>query len=327
MPNSSHPIGIFILGDVSPKDIVSLSRQVENSGFSELWFAEDYFMLSGFSSAAIALQATNSINVGVGAVSSVVRHPAVTAMEASTLAGAYPGRFTLGIGHGVPAWTKQMYLYPKSVLTAMRESVTSVKRLLNGETLTETGEYFSFNEVTLTHPAPELQLLTAVVGPRSIDLTAEIADGIMVSVLGGPKYVQMVSDRLKSQRPDRETSFRLVTYALTSVGRDGESARKQIRPATAFYLNAMGPTLITEAYGANDALSEILNEGGQAALEEKLQDDWLNWLTVSGNPDECTHAINNLFSAGSTSVVLCIAPSEQLPEQLELIAEEMLPNL
>ena len=58
MPNSSRPIGIFILGDVPPKDIVSLSRQVENAGFSELWFAEDYFMLSGFSSAAMALQAT-----------------------------------------------------------------------------------------------------------------------------------------------------------------------------------------------------------------------------------------------------------------------------
>ena len=284
-------------------------------------------MLSGFSSAAIALQATNSINVGVGAVSSVVRHPAVTAMEASTLAGAYPGRFTLGIGHGVPAWTKQMHLYPKSVLTAMRESVTSVKRLLNGETLTEMGQYFSFDEVKLTHPAPALQVLTAVVGPKSIDLTAEIADGIMVSVLGGPKYIKIVSERIESLRPDQKTSFRLVTYALTSVGKDGVSARKNIRPATAFYLNAMGPTLITEAYDANDTLSAIMNKGGQAALEEEIQDDWMNWLTVSGNPDECTQAINNLFSAGSTSVVLCIAPSEELPQQLELIAEEMLPNL
>ena len=54
MPANTPPVGIFILGDVPPKNIVPLSRQVEACGFSELWFAEDYFMLSGFSSAAMA---------------------------------------------------------------------------------------------------------------------------------------------------------------------------------------------------------------------------------------------------------------------------------
>ena len=104
MPAASRPMGVFLLGDVAPADVVGLSRQVERCGFSDLWFAEDYFMLSGFASAAMGLQATEAIDVGIGAVSNRVRHPAVTAMEASTLANAYPGRFTLGIGHGVPFW-------------------------------------------------------------------------------------------------------------------------------------------------------------------------------------------------------------------------------
>jgi len=63
MSGNSRPVGIFILGDVAPDKIVTLSRQTEACGFSELWFAEDYFMLSGFSSAAMALQATESIQV------------------------------------------------------------------------------------------------------------------------------------------------------------------------------------------------------------------------------------------------------------------------
>ena len=84
MPTASRPVGVFILGDVAPRDLVGLSRQAERCGFSDLWFAEDYFMLSGFASAGIALQATDAINVGIGAVSNRVRHPAVTAMEAST---------------------------------------------------------------------------------------------------------------------------------------------------------------------------------------------------------------------------------------------------
>lgn len=327
MPDNPHPVGIFILGDVPPENIVKLSRQIEACGFSELWFAEDYFMLSGFSSAAMALQATDKIQVGVGAVSAVVRHPAVTAMEAATLARAYPGRFTLGIGHGVPSWTRQMKLYPKSVLTAMRESVSAVKRLLAGETLNQEGDYFSFVDVTLTHPAPELEVLTAVVGPKSVDLTAEIADGLMISALGGPEYVRTVSERIKKQRTDGVKDFRFVTYALTAVAQQREQARAKVRAATAFYIDAMGPTLLTGAYGLNDQVATLIAEGGAQTLEEKMPDEWIDWLAIAGNPAECLTGIQNQFAAGSTSVVLCVVPSEELPEQLEIISREILPRL
>ena len=327
MSGNKRPVGIFILGDVPPENIVTLSRQVEASGFSELWFAEDYFMLSGFSSAAMALQATDSIQVGVGAGSAVVRHPAVTAMEAATLAGAFPGRFTLGMGHGVPAWTRQMKLYPKSVLTAMRESVSAVKSLLAGETLNGEGDYFGFDEVTLTHPAPSLEVLTAVVGPKSVDLTAEIADGMMISALGGPEYVRTVSERIKQQRPDGAMDFRFVTYALTAVAHQRGEARAKVRAATAFYIDAMGPTLLTGAYGLNDQVAALIAEGGASAVEEKMPDEWIDWLAIAGEPGECLAGIQNQFAAGSTSVVLCVVPSEELPEQLDIISREILPKL
>ena len=327
MNGKAPPVGIFILGDVPPENIVKLSRQVEAAGFVELWFAEDYFMLSGFSSAAMALQATDSIKVGVGAVSAVVRHPAVTAMEAATLARAYPGRFTLGMGHGVPAWTRQMKLYPKSVLTAMRESVSAVKSLLAGKTLNQDGEYFSFVDVTLTHPAPELEVLAAVVGPKSVDLTAEISDGLMISALGGPEYVRTVTERIKKQRLDGVENFRFVTYALTAVAYQRELARAKVRAATAFYLDAMGPTLLTGAYGLNDQLVGLIAEGGAQAVEDKMPDEWIDWLAIAGDPAECLAGIQNQFAAGSTSVVLCVVPSEELPEQLEIISREILPKL
>jgi len=126
---------------------------VEDRGFDQLWLSEDYFFLGGISSTVAALQATKSIPVGLGIVSSVVRHPAVTAMEIATTARLFPGRLMAGIGHGVPAWTQQMGVYPASPLTAMREAVTAVRRLLDGETLTEDGNYFSFRMWFL--PTPE----------------------------------------------------------------------------------------------------------------------------------------------------------------------------
>ena len=329
MPTASRPMGVFILGDVAPANVVSLSQQVERCGFSDLWFAEDYFMLSGFSCAAMGLQATEAIDVGIGAISNRVRHPAVTAMEASTLANAYPGRFTLGVGHGVPFWVAQMHLTPKSVLGSMREAITDVKRLLAGESLTQTGAYYGYDAVSLTHPAPELQVLGAAVGPKSVDLCAEIADGMVLSAMAGPRYVATVRERIANVRRERgqPEDVELVTYALASVGEDRAAARAKVRPMIAFYLEAMGQTLITGVYDANEALAGMIEAGGAAAIEADMPDDWLDWLAVAGTPEDCRTGIEALFDAGATRVVLCVVPSEELPTQLDIFGSEVLPAL
>ena len=329
MPTASRPMGVFILGDVAPANVVSLSQQVERCGFSDLWFAEDYFMLSGFSCAAMGLQATEAIDVGIGAISNRVRHPAVTAMEASTLANAYPGRFTLGVGHGVPFWVAQMHLTPKSVLGSMREAITDVKRLLAGESLTQTGAYYGYDVVSLTHPAPELQVLGAAVGPKSVDLCAEIADGMVLSAMAGPRYVATVRERIANVRRERgqPEDVELVTYALASVGEDRAAARAKVRPMIAFYLEAMGQTLITGVYDANEALAGMIEAGGAAAIEADMPDDWLDWLAVAGTPEDCRTGIEALFDAGATRVVLCVVPSEELPTQLDIFGSEVLPAL
>ena len=329
MPTASRPVGVFILGDAQPKDLVSLSRQVERCGFSDLWFAEDYFMISGFASAALALASTEAIHVGIGAVSNRVRHPAVTAMEASTLANAYPGRFTLGMGHGVPAWVSQMRLTPKSVLGSIGEAIGDVRRLLAGETLSHAGAYYGYDEVTLLHPAPELEVLGAVVGPKSIELCAGIADGMVISALAGPRYVAEVKERVAAVRRARglPAEFPLVTYVIASVDEDPAVARAKVRPLAALYLAAMGPTLITGVYDANEALAAMIERGGAAALEAEMPEDWLDWLAVAGRPEDCRAGIEALFDAGASKVVVCIVPTEELPQQLDILGREVLPGL
>lgn len=330
MTDQDRSVGVFILGDLPPQDIAAVSRQIEKNKFDEIWIAEDCFMISGFASAAIALQATESIKVGIGAVSNRVRHPAIAAMETTTLAGAFPGRFNrLGVAHGVPSWMKQIGLFPKSVLGALRESVTAIRRLAKGETLSEQGEYYSFEDVKLLHPAPQVKVLTAVVGPKSVDLSAEIADGMLISVLAGPKYVRAIRDQITETRRAKGLSdeFELVTYVLACVGNNREAARKKVRDATAFYLEAMGPTMMTGVYGANEQVEKLLAEHAGQELAKSIPEDWLDWIAIAGEPADAVKSIKAFFESGSTSVVLCIVPSEELPQQLDLIGREVLPNL
>ena len=327
--NSTQPIGALIFGDTQPSKIVEICRNLENSGFSEIWVAEDYFMLSGFATAATALAATKQITVGIGAISGRVRHPAVTAMEAATLAGVHPGRLKLAIGHGVPAWTSQMKLKPKSFLKSFQEATSGVKRLLNGESLTEDGQYYSYDAVSLTHPAPELDVLGAVVGPKSTDPCAEISDGIVLSVLSGPKYVETVKRNVEKIRSEKglPPKFDIVTYVLASVGGDRKEVRDGLKGVAAFYLDAMGATLMTGVYGANERLQQMIDQGGADAIAENMPDDWMDWLTIAGTPEDCIKSIHNLFDAGTTSIVLCPMPTSDIDVQIKRFSETVLPNI
>ena len=222
-----------------------------------------------------------------------------------------------------------MHLTPKSVLGSMREAITDVKRLLAGETLTQAGAYYGYDAVSLTHPAPDLQVLGAAVGPNSVDLCAEIADGMVLSAMAGPRYVATVRERIANIRRERglPEDFQLVTYAITSVGEDRAASRAKVRSLIALYLAAMGPTLITGVYDANDALVGLIDEGGAAAIEAGMPDDWLDWLAVAGRPEDCRSGVEALFDAGASKVVLCVVPSEELPTQLEILGTEVLPGI
>ena len=101
----SISVGVSLASSIPVTRLVEAYQLAELRGFDELWVHEDYFYHGGFAAAATALQATQHIAVGIGIVSAMVRHPAVTAMEIATLAGAHPGRLRVGIGHGAPQWT------------------------------------------------------------------------------------------------------------------------------------------------------------------------------------------------------------------------------
>jgi alkanesulfonate monooxygenase SsuD/methylene tetrahydromethanopterin reductase-like flavin-dependent oxidoreductase (luciferase family) len=325
---SSH-VGLVLGSHLAPEDIRSTARLAEELGFGELWLAEDYFFTGGISGAGVALAASDSIPVGLGIVSALVRHPALLAMEIATLTRVYPGRVRPGIGLGVPAWVEQMALMPRSPLRAMRECVGSVRRLLAGETLSEQGEYFGFRDVTLTYPAHgETRVWMGVSGPKMLELAGEVADGTVLSVLASPEYVRWARERIAAgqAKAGRSDPHPVTAFALFSVDRDGAAARRALRPATAFYLHAMPRNALTEVYGIADEAVALAGRGVEAAAAE-LPDRWLEDLVIAGDPAECAAKIRGLLEAGADSVALFPTPHERARELVELTAAEVLPRL
>lgn len=327
---SSFPVGVFIATATEPERIPKLAQHAEQLGYGELWVAEDYFCYGGFTASTLALQATSNISVGLGVAASVARHPAVTAMEIASVARAFPGRFRPGIGHGLPIWTDQMGLTPKSPLTTLTECVTSVRSLLAGETRDEEGKHFAFHSIELRHPPiDDVPVLTGVIGPKSLKLSGKIADGTVVSVVSGTKYLELAMEQIREGMAEGgRTSHLLPTLTLFSINRDSKAAKEAVRPSLAFYLAAIGPhSPLTSAFGYSEHLTELLARGGADAVARDMPAEWVDELTVAGDPDEVAERIKRLLAAGATSVVLSPVTAETALEELELCSQTVLPSV
>jgi alkanesulfonate monooxygenase SsuD/methylene tetrahydromethanopterin reductase-like flavin-dependent oxidoreductase (luciferase family) len=324
---SRSDIGLLLGSTTPPEQIALLAREAEQAGFGELWIPEDYFFLGGIAASAIALGATERIPVGTAVVSSVVRHPALLAMEIATLARAFPGRFRAGIGHGVPAWTGQMGITPRSPMSALRETVNAVRSLLAGETVTSEGRVHSFTEVTLTHPATEQPLIySGVLGDKGIALTGEIADGMVVSVLATTDYVAAAREKLDkaAASAEREGRPELVVLVAVNIARDPEAAAATaaaIKPVLAFYLASTGPNPLIEPIGANDVLAEMLTRGGPEVVHAEMPDSWVEQLSVTGSVDDAKARFQRYFDAGADRVVVVPIVAENADESIAAARE------
>jgi len=317
-------IGLLLGSTTPPEDVARLAREVEQSGFGQLWIPEDYFFLGGIAAASIALASTERIPVGLSVVSSMVRHPALLAQETATLSRAFPGRFLPGIGHGVPAWTAQMGLTIKSPMTALRENLTYVRALLAGEKVNHTGGVHDFNEVQLTHPAQEqVPIYTGVLGDKGVALTGELADGLVVSALAPVEYVAATRAKLDAAAAGRDARPQLVTLVAINLTADEsktEQVRAQLRPVLAFYIAATGPgPLFGAIEGANEQVADMLARGGFETVLTEMPDSWIDTFAIAGGLELARTRIQDYIDAGSDKVVVATVVPEGTDESLAAV--------
>lgn len=316
-------IGIQIAASTPPSRLGEIARDVERLGFGEAWFAEDYFELGGIASVSAALAATESIPVGLGVLSARVRHPAVTAMELATVSELYPGRFMAGLGHGAPFWMGQMGLRPSSLIRSLREGAIGVRRLLDGEELTEEGEFYAYDEVRLLRPPTvRVPIYFGVHGPRSLRLSGELADGTLLGWFSTPDYVRWARERIDEgrARTGRVDQHAVVALLVCSMDDDDpEMARSELRGWASDFLMAQAGLPETSATAVGRRLEAAVAERSAAAEavrapggdDRLLPDELIGEFMAAGSVADCRDYIERLLTAGADRVVLVPNPSGQ----------------
>jgi len=286
-------LGAVVLPSVAPERLRSIARAAEEAGLEELWLWEDCFLNGGISTGSAVLASTSRLRVGIGLLPVPLRNVAITAMELSSLHRMFPGRVLAGVGHGVQAWMGQANARVASPLTLLREYAVALRALLAGETVTVDGRYVRLDAVRLAWPPEQaVPTLVGAVGPKTLRLAGEIADGIILDAGLTPDQARRA---IATAATGRETSTwaeppRIAAYVMAATGPDAQSR----------------------------LAADVARRGFPADAE----------ITVSGSAADMAAGIARWVSAGVDSVVLQPTPDDPSPEQfLRFVAKELRPLL
>lgn len=309
----SARLGLIALPQLPPRDIPRFARHAEDVGFDELWFAEDCFFAGGIAAASTALAVTRSITVGLGILPAVARNAAFTAMEVAALAELHPGRVTVGLGHGMAAWMRQIGAYPLSPLTALGEHLDSLRGLLAGETVSRHGDYVRLEAVRLDHPPTRVPpVLAGVRGPRSLELSGAHADGTMLAWPITPAYLVEARSHIDAGRATagRTGAHRIVAGTPLFLDPDPETVRHAVRPLLAAELSGTTSRAHLEPVGIADEVAALVAEcASTAELASRLPSAWVDELLIVGGLDRCAQRIAEMHASGADTVAIGLGPS------------------
>jgi 5,10-methylenetetrahydromethanopterin reductase len=312
-------VGVTLPRNLPAAHLRPYARAVEAAGFDELWVVEDCFFRGGIAQAATALAVTSRVHVGLGILPAAARNPVFTALEVSALAELHPGRVTVGIGHGMPDWMRQVGAWPRSPLTLLEEHLTVVRALLHGRSVTTRGRYVTLDDVRLELP-PEVvpPVVAGVRGPRSLAVSGRCADGTVLAEPLTPAYLRAAAAQIAAGQ-DAPGDHLLVGYSVCAVEDDERAAVARGRRALQWVGEPdVAPHLVGLPFA--DELSALrVGAGSMEDFADRLPEAWVRELAVVGTPAQARERIAELHDAGATTVVLAPSGPDPLGE-LDVLA-------
>lgn len=297
---------------------MELAKYAEDRGFEAVWQAESRLVRDAIVPMAAFAAVTDKIKVGSGVINNWTRNPAIIAATFLTLDDLAPNRAICGIGAWWDPLASQVGINRAKPLRAMREVVEVCRQLFTLEPVTYEGEFVHVKDIQLdvVHGRREprnVPLMIGATGMKMMELTGEIADGIVLNYCVPPAYNDEAMKHLKIGADKAGRSMDEIDrpqLVVCSVHEDRKTALDGARELLTQYL-AQQPHIAKASQFDPDRLKEIQSILGWPATKEQIHkamplvpDDFVQLITASGTPDEVRAKVQEYIDKGATCPIL-----------------------
>jgi 5,10-methylenetetrahydromethanopterin reductase len=300
------------------RDGLDYVQYAEERGFESVWQAESRLVRDAIVPMAAYAAVTDKIKVGSGVINNWTRNIGLLAATFLTLDDLAPNRIICGIGAWWDPLAKNVGIERRKPLTAMRETVEVLRRLLNMERVSYRGEFVDVTEIELdvVHGRREprnVPIMIGATGDQMMALTGEIADGVVLNYCVPPEYndraLELLGQGAKKAGRKLEDLDR-PQLVVCSVDDDAERAIDTTRELLTHYL-AQQPHIAKASGVSQEVVAQIQSILGWPATKEQIQqakhlvpEDLIHRITASGTPDQARVKVNEYRAHGCTCPIL-----------------------
>lgn len=300
------------------RDGLDYVRYAEQRGFEAVWQAESRLVRDAIVPMAAYVAVTERIKVGSGVINNWTRNIGLLAATFLTLDDLAPGRVICGIGAWWDPLARNVGIERRKPLTAMRETVEVLRRLLNMERVTFHGEFHHVEgiELDVVHGRREprnVPIMIGATGGKMMELTGEIADGVVLNYCVPPEYNDEALEQLDrgARRAGRTVDdLDRPQLVVCSVDPDHDKAIDTTRELLTQYM-AQQPHIAKASGVSPDVVAEIQSILGWPATHEQIQkakhlvpEELILRITASGTPEEARAKVDEYRKHGCTCPIL-----------------------
>ncbi len=229
------------------------------------------------------------------------------------------GRFVLGLGPSVKAWSEGMFGMPYGKpLAHLREVVEAVRLIVaqshTGDLTRYDGEYVNldFSQLQPTAPPPrtEIPIWVAALRAPLVRLAAEIADGVighpMWSIRWATEEMSKPLDEGLAKGGRTRADVDVNLWFWVAQNEDVAQAIEDSRATMAFYGGAEQYDSYFTWHGFGDVVKQLqegVKQGDYLGAARLVPDEMVRTFVLCGTPEECRAQLEPAWDV-ATSVTL-----------------------
>ena len=311
-------VALYLQDAHTLRDGLDYVRYAEQKGFEAVWQAESRLVRDAIVPMAAYAAVTERLKIGSGVINNWTRNIGLLAATFLTLDDLAPDRIICGIGAWWDPLARNVGIERRKPLTAMRETVTLLRRLLNMERVTFHGEFHHVDgiELDVVHGRREprnVPIMIGATGDLMMEMAGEIADGVLLNYCVPPEYNDNALELIEKGARKAGRSFNDVDrpqLVVCSVDHDHDRAIDTTRELLTQYL-AQQPHIAKASGVSQEIVNQIQSILGWPATHEQIQrakhlvpDELVLRISASGTPEEARAKVGEYRKRGCTCPIL-----------------------